>query len=722
MMSPLARPLPRSRLLRQMRVAGWLVLLGAIAACSVSNDYRESEGSPLGHPAVSSSDPEDYEDPYIGEPTTWGTGRASPPPGEFLDIAVGPGGACGVRADSMLVCWGDAGSGPPDGEDGYSAVRLAGHGSFWNRGYGCALRTDGRLLCWDDAARPVQVPGGAFVDAAVGNDYWCGHRADGKAVCGGLGVDGYVRLEGSSDGQVAVDHEDVGLDPMLCVLAAGGEARCRDLDWWRRGMSFEVSEGRSWGREAGLEALQGLLWGGDRWSVVSVSPYAVASEPPVPRLGGGVVSPLLRGPDDARSRLVAAEACGVDTDGRLECWGTHDSWTVPAGRFADVALGARHACALGVDGAAACWGANESGQTDAPEGPFSDIWAMDSGSCGLRVGGRLACWGDPGGGFDRAAGPFVEVAAGHLHACGLRDDGSVVCWPTLNEQTIAAGAAQLSEVDHRLDDLSEKHLGLADAGLFEPPAGPFSQIASGQFFACGLRAEGSMQCWGALGSTHGSGLDSPDSGRRFAQIAASGDVVCALDDNGIMGCEDHDCGFDADGSVQCNSAITVFSGPRDGRFARATALARLGLMCGIQRDRGIGCAGERLRLAPPTWVGPLNSIDVSRSYVCGTRISDGSVACWRRDGSDVTPTQWQTGAFLEVDDVCALRADNTISCLPDPLIVERRRSRGSEFVRHSGLGRPPGGKFTKVVVGASHACALRVDRAVICWGSNEHTN
>ena len=704
-----------------MRALSWLVLLGLIAAACTSGasdadglgeSPADEAGATVSVPSTAQGMIVPDEPPDIRVPAVWGTGRATPPPGEFLDVAVAAGVSCGVRADTVLVCWGEESWVPPAGESGFSAVRLTGYGSYWRRGHGCALRTDGRLLCWDDEARPVQVPGGAFVDAAVGRSHWCGHRADGRVVCGGRGVDGHVLLEGGGYEQVAVDQ-------VVCALAVGGEARCGDPDWWGRGMSFGVSEGRSWGREASLGALHGLLRGDGRWSVVSVSPYAVASAPPVPQLSGGVVSPLLSGPDGARSRSVPAEACGIDTDGRLECWGVHGSWTVPTGRFADVAVGARHACALGADGAAVCWGASESGQTDAPEGPFSDVWVLDSGSCGLHIDRRFVCWGDPGVGFDPAAGPFVDVAAGHLHACGLREDGSVVCWPTLDEQTIVADAARLHENDHRLDGLRQKHLGLADVGLFEPPEGPFSQIASGQFFACGLHVEGAVQCWGALSGAQGSGLDSLIEGRRFVQIAAAGDVVCALDEDGIMGCKAHDCRFESHGEAACGLGTVRFPGPRDGRFAAATALARFGLMCGLRTDRSLECAGEHVEWNAPSWVGPLSAINVSESTVCGTRTSDGSIACWIPPGHEnVTPQHWVGVPYLGVSDVCALRANGAIRCLYSDAILGFFE--GYQYRRQELIDDPPQGEFVKIAVSRDHGCALRVDRTVICWGSDGH--
>lgn len=54
------------------------------------------------------------------------------------------------------------------------------------------------------------------------------------------------------------------------------------------------------------------------------------------------------------------------------------------------------------------------------------------------------------------------------------------------------------------------------------------------------------------------------------------------------------------------------------------------------------------------------------------------------------------------DDTCVIHLDGTIECagLKDK------------------LSRPPSGRFVQMDVGHDHACAVRADGSVACWGNN----
>ena len=68
-------------------------------------------------------------------------------------------------------------------------------------------------------------------------------------------------------------------------------------------------------------------------------------------------------------------------------------------------------------------------------------------------------------------------------------------------------------------------------GEATPPPGEFASVSAGRLHTCGVRADGSVQCWGA----DYDGQTTPPPGE-FASVSAG---------------RDHTCGLRPDGSVEC---------------------------------------------------------------------------------------------------------------------------------------------------------------------------
>ena len=62
----------------------------------------------------------------------------------------------------------------------------------------------------------------------------------------------------------------------------------------------------------------------------------------------------------------------------------------------------------------------------------------------------------------------------------------------------------------------------------------------------------------------------------------------------------------------------------------------------------------------------------------------------------MSTTDWQT---------CAVTTAGTIVCWFSPELE---------------MGTPPTGTFTQVSVGHGHACGLRTDKTIACWGTNRY--
>ncbi|MFO0748340.1 MAG: LamG domain-containing protein [Myxococcota bacterium] len=253
---------------------------------------------------------------------------------------------------------------------------------------------------------------------------------------------------------------------------------------------------------------------------------------------------------DAGNGTIACAACRWDT---TPCW-----------RARDLAVGARHACTLDTTGQLRC-------SVDAPDvsglGALIGTYAtLSSRAYGLTLdrtgfdadsplasGAYFTCGFTSGaptciGALDRDSDGVAELApggiawsateligAGPRHACALVADGSVSCWgdakgfapadwPTwtpsgVNVTALAAGLERSCAcVDGSVEcwgDLDYDRDGHQDA----TPATSCTALAAGDDFACALRADATITCWGAYPTPIPSGA--------YARIAAFGGHVCA---------------------------------------------------------------------------------------------------------------------------------------------------------------------------------------------------
>src|SRR5262249_31107259 len=146
--------------------------------------------------------------------------------------------------------------------------------------------------------------------------------------------------------------------------------------------------------------------------------------------------------------------------------------------------------------------------------------------------------------------------------CALRRDGSPACWGagTSASCTTDAGAG-----------------GCADRGQAMPPSGQrFIQISAGLAHTCGLRADGSVSCWGA-GKPKGTGLN-VDSGQAAPPSEGRYKFISA----GTL----HTCGVNAAHKTECWGM-----GPTPSDSGNALrAYAGLGLTCVLKGSSDPGLA------------------------------------------------------------------------------------------------------------------------------------
>ncbi len=295
---------------------------------------------------------------------------------------------------------------------------------------------------------------------------------------------------------------------------------------------------------------------------------------------------------------------------------------------------------------------------------YTQIAAGADHTCGLRSDGSVVCWGSDEHGQLRAPADerFAAISAGGLYTCGLRSDGTPVCW------------GYVFELDEDWPEVIRAQ--------FLPPFPPederFTLISASGFITCGLRAEGVVVCWNARDEYV------PFETEQIVQTSAGGAQVC---------------GLRSDGSALCDP-FDKLAPPERERFVAISMAASYG--CGLRSDDGVLCWGLDTagQLSPPE-DGPFSAIAAGTLHTCALR-SDGSAVCWGYDFEG-----W---------------AGRTSGSVPDPndragkvLLDEEERLRSLPL-----SGPPEGERFTAITAGALHACGLREDGGISCWGSDEH--
>ena len=202
----------------------------------------------------------------------------------------------------------------------------------------------------------------------------------------------------------------------------------------------------------------------------------------------------------------------------------------------------------------------------------------------------------------------------------------------------------------------------------------FVQVSAGPFHTCGLRADGTITCWGAHGEderlTESAGLlDSPPG--VFSQIEVGHYQSCAIRQDGAVKCWGSMSIEGDDIPPEAKAMMEAMWAPPEGRFISVGA----GFLfsCGVRDDNTAECWGPAASLSdaltPPA--GEYTSVSVGGFHACGIR-TDQAVVCWgSNEGFD--------GDFL-------------------------------------GQATPPEGQFEVINAGGYHTCGFRPDGEIRCWG------
>lgn len=274
-------------------------------------------------------------------------------------------------------------------------------------------------------------------------------------------------------------------------------------------------------------------------------------------------------PPNAGQRLAAgtAHTCAIKEDGTLWCWGSVftssgerdpvlDPFGHPkavkglSGDTVAVSAGRSHTCAVARDGSLRCWGGNYFGQLGlgtrdgrlhAPERVVlghrvAEIAAGWDQTCARLGDGGVWCWGNAPdsnvpsappplklAAFDAASG---ALAAGQGFVCALQSSHALACTDNglLFPGNHGRGPSALTEIE-----------GLGTAAV---------RVAAGRHYACAVRHDGTVGCWGSNEWVVGGGARRGSA--ELVPITALGsDVV------DVAAGEEHACARKRDGSLWC---------------------------------------------------------------------------------------------------------------------------------------------------------------------------
>ena len=347
-------------------------------------------------------------------------------------------------------------------------------------------------------------------------------------------------------------------------------------------------------------------------------------------------------------------------------------------------------------------------------GGFKAVAGGVNHTCAIRADNTVVCWGFNGSGqADAPPGTFKAVAAGWSHSCAIRTDDTITCWGYNNDGRADPPAGTFKAVavgwDHscaiRTDD-TITCWGKNEEGQSNAPAGTYEAVAGGGEHTCAIRADDTITCWGSneYGQT-----DAPEGS--FKALAASSANNCALGADDTI-----TCWGTSDSGVPAGSFKAVATGGSHG--------------CGLRSDDTIACWGYNGDGRADSPAGTYGAIATGSQHSCAIG-TDGMIACWgdNRAGQTDVPTATDeaerppgtvettpepdteataTSGFAAVSagttHACGLRADNTVACWGDDTFDQ---------------AQPPEGQFISVSAGKTHACGVRTDSTVQCWGDNQ---
>lgn len=504
--------------------------------------------------------------------------------------------------------------------------------------------------------------------------------------------------------------------------------------------------------------------------------------------------------------------CALLENSQIKCWGQNSEGQLGQGhannmgdgaremgealsivdlgtnRFAiDVQAGLNFACALLDNSTLKCWGTNGYGQLGQGHGNSIGDEAGEMGDSlpAINLGSNRT---------------VIQMAVGYYHVCVILDDGSVKCWG----QSIGLGLGQASnDVGNDAGEMGDA-LPALDLGTGRKAIKLFNSTTGGN--TCALLDNGTNKCWGSnyygqLGQGSIGLVFQGDAPNEMGDNLPVLDLGTNLSARGFSFGYGHMCAILSDSTLKCwgtNSSGQLGQGHTDsigdGAGEMGDSLVRTDLGTGrtalqvvstgssscVLLDNGkVKCWGlnsrGQLGYGNTTALGssaahmgdnlPYLDLGTNRyalqlsagfEHVCAL-LDDGSVKCWGGNGNGQlgrgNTTRYGDGAnemgnnlltanlgfrinrLVSVKQIasggshaCALRDNSQVKCWGynngGQLGLGDTQNRGDganemgDILREVSLGT--GLSAVQIVAGSGHSCARLDNSQVKCWGSNSY--
>lgn len=311
--------------------------------------------------------------------------------------------------------------------------------------------------------------------------------------------------------------------------------------------------------------------------------------------------------------------------------------------------------------------------------------------------------------------PIVHrLSAARWNTCLVRNDGAVVCW----------GPGAIAAVPQGLGGLTTPLRPVTIAGTSDA-----TEVATLTHAGCALGKTGSVACWGSGTLPDGTALDRTKAatvpGITATKISVFGREVCGLSGNELA------C-FAFDGKPSTRKKLPVPGADvidLSGNDGHGCLVTRSGAVhCRGSNSLGAvgGNGGDGFVQVPK--IADAISVAAADNFTCVAHAS-GHRSCWG-NGHDL-PGGWGDGKYPVVTDTTRtdyvrVSADRT-ACW----ILRDQQVRCDGRGEHGQLGTGAASAYSRanvkgltdaidVAAGFEHACALRANGEVVCWGANDY--